>query len=1484
MKASGANRSSRMFESSILMSQEERARFERICQDIEVQKILPILKKANFLIIQKTSTLRFAKLRPLSALAASAAVCENADEINSRINDLEMKGEKLDMVLCELDSGAPKVCELLRERCLNEDTRSRPLVPCLLFLPPDPSASLHATLQSCLDLGSPGFLPEPAPMGQLILTAGLILKQYEMIQLAYKGAIVKEEGKSYPRFDLAGVDLRHVQGLERKFRLSGVGEVDEDDLEDAEGAEIAGLGHVSEDQRYENRGAISSPEKRLALHRFRPSTTGSVSAQNFSLGFSAEMKPHIVKDPPTITSPRSACGLSRSKVTSALKYVKMKDINLQKKRMIQHSRKASADSLIEEYKKGSAGRGRRGAQRSPGPSPHNSPISNKRTCALSMQRRKEIEKTSLGQKHVESNEDLELAAEVEVTGGHLGPNSPNSHLPKGRGGPTSRLNPKSKSHRSGLVTKQHRSGIVQHRSGMLRNNRGSEFSASIGRMYQRKNSMEAPVRATIALKMVKRVEETVPSNNVSAYVPSEQPLLEDFNQYKMIEIFPPFNKSSRTCHFVSSGYKLYLNERYYEALNTFTKAIEVGDKAKWMAYFWRGIVFDKLKSFVRSLRDFTESIKLRTRLFVEERGDGDADAVTKTKTSNYDEEPKEIASIFYNRAIVYTHTGDDSSALADFDSAIKRDPSNVVFRHNRALVLRRDGLYKEAEGDYIKLWMERVVNRVDTSPWTSDVGAPPSNNNNAVDRFANDPMIAKSQYLARPHTTKNMSDFHKETVLGLGNGLNGIQDFIEKKQRMQEEEKSNNDKMLPSPKRGAIGSVKSFEFEDVRVEEKSTKVQSLGEEGEIDDGTVARNLFQAPQHDVGDVMEQPSTLSMPSIFSIPSQVVNDDDHVSSLNPLMQDSILTMESSDVFGSHASAGVTEVEGVRTGSPGSLRLDDDTTTVNFLSPVATVKSRRPHTTGGRMPTRGVAPSFMTSRTPESVSLDRSIHAIDARQLTDMYGRITETAKVDVGKGKEKGKAATTDNDKESSKVAKKGRRNRLQRVDLNEFKNRIGLKEDVHPSIFHKPTRTQLSLLKEPEGRKREDIEEIMETLKATDLCRTLGEEALHNIAENVEYRSVNKGDFIFQQGEPVDCCCILLSGKVVTKAESTQGVVVKIGEVDEGQNFGDEWLLMSVQGTSPMPISHQSYIAQSPCQLLVILQEHFHEYCASVSSDNLRARGRALAGTGLFTQWSNKELFDLACLAQTRKFNKGVDIVTQDQGFEYFCVLTKGLCVVTKFADRMAQVRRVLEGLKKDLKNVRLNYKFHHTMVDRAMVKSDRDGYFDIEGDEKPFKTFTEEEQSKLEKKIETWENKMRIIQSEEGDTAEKRLRVGGLVSNDIFGESSVLEPFKSIAEGSVTTDTNCEVIMVHKTILQRYHYTCTDFFREGVDKKAILYPNDTKLIINLKEAEDWLEYKLQVMKKIKKTRWPVNRRRIREVRGGTVITKDLETKFTEDNVM
>ena len=62
----------------------------------------------------------------------------------------------------------------------------------------------------------------------------------------------------------------------------------------------------------------------------------------------------------------------------------------------------------------------------------------------------------------------------------------------------------------------------------------------------------------------------------------------------------------------------------------------------------------------------------------------------------------------------------------------------------------------------------------------------------------------------------------------------------------------------------------------------------------------------------------------------------------------------------------------------------------------------------------------------------------------------------------------------------------------------------------------------------------------------------------------------------------------------KAESTTGLVATIGEVDKGQNFGDEWMLMAENGTNKNSVSHQSYVAVEPCQLLVILKDQFKEH--------------------------------------------------------------------------------------------------------------------------------------------------------------------------------------------------------------------------------------------------------------------------------------------------
>ena len=209
----------------------------------------------------------------------NAVVC-HSPQIQSRLEDLESKNEKLDMILCELDSNAIKICEYVRERSISEDSHWKPLIPVLMFLPGDNAHGMEDTLQKCLDLGSPGFLFDPPSMGQLILTSGLILKQYEMIHEAYRSTIVKEEGKAYPKFELAAVSSTSIPGLHNNLNMmAGLEEGDDEDADEKHEVELT---HVSEDQRFERRGPISDEGKRPVLHRKK--SYGNDEANIFSPG------------------------------------------------------------------------------------------------------------------------------------------------------------------------------------------------------------------------------------------------------------------------------------------------------------------------------------------------------------------------------------------------------------------------------------------------------------------------------------------------------------------------------------------------------------------------------------------------------------------------------------------------------------------------------------------------------------------------------------------------------------------------------------------------------------------------------------------------------------------------------------------------------------------------------------------------------------------------------------------------------------------------------------------------------------------------------------------------------------------------------------------------------------------------------------------------------------------------------------------------
>ncbi len=1414
-------RASRILNETTLTVEEEEV-FRGISSDPEVRRVLPVLRGAGVVVVDRRLRGRFEKTRPLQRVCERVSGVDDASSGLGIVDEWLRDGLQRILVLVDLDR------ESCREMCRGLRKRSKSGVfPCIITASATTIESAQDVLRECVALGCIGYLTEPIHMGQLILTLGQVLKRTEAAREAGSG-IGREETKRYPIIRLVGLGMTLGGNL-----ATGSTQKPEND--------VVELCHVAKDQNVTmgGRNPITDEGSRPKLMRATPQAvsadpdakdpskspshtpsgspsptpsrslrmTPSSSKKKFGssskseppahLGYSAEMQPHIVKDPPPISSPRSTWGFSRSKVQKALSLVSM-----QERAKLNRRANRIQDSA------------------------------------------KMLDNIHKDRRNAKSNESLPEHSAVRA------------------GSPWQRKKAKLQK-----METDRKLGLSPGRKG-LRSKR-SALKADMKVVQSRKASMEAPVRPTIAMRMA----ETLATHGNHGERPKTSDVFRDMKaeakkqdsiQFTMVEIEPPFNKSSRSAHFIAAGYKEYREGNLFDAINTFTKAIEANGKS-WLAHFWRGVTFDSVGGFVRSLRDLTTSIKLRTRQAIEEAGDDYDHQNSSSKTANSDfEEPPELAAIYFNRAIVYTHIGDDGSAHEDLTSAIKRDPSNHIFRHNRAMIARRLGNYVNAQGDYVKLWMERKINRLTTSP---------------------------AGEFPRPRT---MSSFHpgraaKKT--GTQGGSSAVEQYLTAVKSSYEPQ--NRFPLAPSsaPPR-ASGDVpftpiisRKLSYDD-GGDESATKITSMP--------SLDLNTYAEAGGDMSTVAFDDAGRADDSIVSL-GRDVHDDWHGSSNksltdgssgiyveDTLASDGATALESKPSFKGIGDDSYTEAVRPRLESQNSLdsMMTPIRPTSSALIPPSTTKSQS---------------NFAKSKLDllaDDMPSEQPIHLMDPRQLTDMFFQIT-TAEKEAMKSKEQRKKERAEKEKEENRdekggaaLAKKGLLD--VRIDLNEFKRQVGAGSgDIHEEIFHKPDAQQLALLVEPGERKAKDIDVIINLLRTTDLCNGLStevDEELREVAQWVEYRALTNGSFIFQQGEEVNCCCVLWTGSISVKSESTNGAIYNLGEVKEGEHFGDQFMLMTERGTGKGNLAYQSYVCDMPCQVLIILEEQMRSSCLlNRCGEEYRTRGRLLAGTCMFEQWSMKEVFDLACLSKSLKRGKDNVIIEQGEPSEFLCVLRKGLCRVTKFADRAAQILRNIADLNKELKRLQAGYTFHHTLRDRAKVKSEEDGWFDIEEDSKPFQTITESEQEDVTKQIAMWESRLRKLEREGGDTKDRRLKVGSLVSGDVFGESSVLEPIESLSVGGVESESNCEIIMIHKSILLTYDFTGTDEFLDKVRRRAPIYPEDNKLIEDLQYAEEWIGYKQNIMKGIKKTRWPVDGRRIRKVTGGSVIMPDLETKFTKHNV-
>lgn len=136
---------------------------------------------------------------------------------------------------------------------------------------------------------------------------------------------------------------------------------------------------------------------------------------------------------------------------------------------------------------------------------------------------------------------------------------------------------------------------------------------------------------------------------------------------------PPDTDRSEFARLTREGIRLFLDRQYQPAVDILAKAIAL-EPDNWLAYYHRGIAFQRLKSYAQALSDFTVVI----------------------------EKGPPIDFAYLNRGAVRAKLGLMREAESDFDAALKIDPTRPDTYFNRALLFLKTSRGQEAIDDISK--------------------------------------------------------------------------------------------------------------------------------------------------------------------------------------------------------------------------------------------------------------------------------------------------------------------------------------------------------------------------------------------------------------------------------------------------------------------------------------------------------------------------------------------------------------------------------------------------------------------------------------------------------------------------------------------------------------------------------------------------------------------------------------------------------------
>lgn len=131
--------------------------------------------------------------------------------------------------------------------------------------------------------------------------------------------------------------------------------------------------------------------------------------------------------------------------------------------------------------------------------------------------------------------------------------------------------------------------------------------------------------------------------------------------------------SSNAAPYLQLGVMLAVQEKYYEAIKFYNKAIACRPEFS-RSYLNRGATYDGLSQYEEALSDYETAIKLNPN----------------------------AAQYYYNRGNTYRHMTDNMKAIEDYSLAISMDSSMAAVYYNRANAYFDEGMLAEALEDYEK--------------------------------------------------------------------------------------------------------------------------------------------------------------------------------------------------------------------------------------------------------------------------------------------------------------------------------------------------------------------------------------------------------------------------------------------------------------------------------------------------------------------------------------------------------------------------------------------------------------------------------------------------------------------------------------------------------------------------------------------------------------------------------------------------------------